>query len=226
MTNNKQSLLIHGFTGGTHELEPLANYLRERDWGCSLPLLPGHGNEHTLQDVTYEQWIWRAEMEAAKLASRYGSFDLVGFSMGGMIASYIANRYPVRKLVLLNAALIYVSPRRFIRTTWEKWKRNEWKQMQQLDKIQNTPVTAVIEFMKCVRDLSSELHHIKVPTLVVQGMSDEVVHPYSAYRIKKRIHNDVYLKTYPKSKHLICLDCESDQVFSDVHHFLSSNDIK
>lgn len=36
---------------------------------------------------------------------------VIGFSMGGLIAAYLAVNYPVKKLVLLSAAAYYVNPK-------------------------------------------------------------------------------------------------------------------
>lgn len=106
-------LIIHGFTGGPHELEPLTDYLQEHtDWHISVPTLPGHGEKLALENVNYKSWIDSAEASLNHLKERYDEIYLIGFSMGGMIAAYLRAKYKVEKLVLLATAGKYLSLKR------------------------------------------------------------------------------------------------------------------
>ncbi len=105
-------LLIHGFTGSPFEVEPLAQSLRSRtDWKIAVPTLPGHGDELSLKGIKHTEWMNHAERELKALLKECDTVYVVGFSMGGLIASYLASLYPVEKLVLLSAAAYYVNPR-------------------------------------------------------------------------------------------------------------------
>src|SRR5690606_40857640 len=102
-------LLIHGFTGGPYELGPLAEYLKEQtDWHIDTPTLTGHGKELQLENTTYKDWITDAENTLRKMTAKYDEIYIVGFSMGGMIAAYLAAKYNVDKLVLLATAGKYL----------------------------------------------------------------------------------------------------------------------
>lgn len=103
-------LIIHGFTGGPHELEPLTSYLQEQtDWHISVPTLPGHGKQLALENVGYKSWIETAEASLKQLKEKYDEIYVIGFSMGGMIAAFLAAKYKVDKLVLLATAGKYLS---------------------------------------------------------------------------------------------------------------------
>ena len=105
-------LCIHGFTGAPDEIEPLVHFLNgHTDWKLVVPTLPGHGEMLELKGVQYGQWISHAEKELEKLLQTCEKVYVVGFSMGGMIASYLAVHFPVEKLVLLSAAAYYVNPK-------------------------------------------------------------------------------------------------------------------
>src|SRR5690606_2315716 len=55
-------LMIHGYTGGPKEIEPLAEFLREQtDWQIEVPVLSGHGEKLQLDEVTYDIWIKESE---------------------------------------------------------------------------------------------------------------------------------------------------------------------
>ena len=57
-------LCIHGFTGAPYEVEPLAQYLKQKtDWNVQSVTLPGHGDELQLKGILYQEWIATAELE-------------------------------------------------------------------------------------------------------------------------------------------------------------------
>src|SRR5690625_5707117 len=95
-------LIIHGYTGSPYEVAPLADHLRaQTDWHIIVPTLPGHGVELELEDVAYEEWLGAAEESLQQLKATHDVIYLFGFSMGGMIAAYLAGNFGVQKLVIL-----------------------------------------------------------------------------------------------------------------------------
>jgi carboxylesterase len=212
-------LLLHGFTGGPFEVQPLADYLQFRGRPCEVPRLLWHG-EHRLdlEKANWMDWVQAAEIEAKQMVEHYGSFDLVGFSMGGLMAAYLSVRYPVRKLVLLNTSIVYVSPGRFIRVVHEDWRSGE---LIPLSKMKSTPLRATWQFTRLVRHLKPELTRVHVPTLIAQGQRDQVIHPHSAKFIYNKLGGQRELKWFPRSKHLICLGEEAQQLFHEVDDFLA-----
>jgi carboxylesterase len=86
-------LCIHGFTGGPFEVQPFADYIEARtDWIVKIPTLPGHGEILSLKNRTAEQWMMEAEIALRELKKEASRIIIVGFSMGGLIAMYLANR--------------------------------------------------------------------------------------------------------------------------------------
>src|SRR3954469_18559583 len=95
-------LFIHGFTGGTYEVQPLITFVKaSTDWSVEVPTLPGHGVTLNLSNVSAESWMMEAELAMRRLQKKVDRVIIVGFSMGGLIALYLSLRYPVSKLVLL-----------------------------------------------------------------------------------------------------------------------------
>lgn len=217
MIASRPCLLLHGFTGGPFEVRPLADYLNARGWVCDAPALPGHeGQLRELHRFPFRSWIQEAEAAAERLTAKYGPIDLVGFSMGGLIAAHVANRFPVRRLVLLNAAVYYVSPSRWVRNAKKVWKGERGRPAKEK---RDTPLGAVIEFMKLVRALKPELACVTTPTFVAQGEQDEVVHPMSAHYIAGQVRGKVSLAMYPRSRHLICMEPDAPLLFRHVESF-------
>jgi carboxylesterase len=216
----KACLLIHGFTGGPFEVSPLADRLRAEGTYCRIPTLPGHGEVHPRHrsHIIWQDWVQAMEVEAKDLSMQYGAFDLVGFSMGGLIAAYIANRFPVRRLVLLNTAVIYVSPGRFLKEMNRRLQAGDWSYY---TKIKGTPIRTTIQFMRLVRQLKPEISRLQLPTFIAQGQQDQIVHPASARYLEKKIAGDKVVHYFPKSRHLICLDVEAEELFDKVERFLN-----
>jgi esterase/lipase len=211
-------LLLHGFTGGPYELEPLADHLQRSGRTCSVPVLPWNGNLLPKTGrVHWTDWVEAADEQARQMSPAGETFDLIGFSMGGMLAAYLASRYPVRKLVLLNAAVIYVSPGHFAREFTERWKRGD---RSSIEKMRGTPIQAAWQFTRLVRHLKPELPKVKVPTFIAQSERDEVIHPQSARYIYGKLTGPRELHFFAKSNHLICLGPEAKDLFVRVERFL------
>lgn len=213
-------LLLHGFTGGPYEVMPLAEHLREQGFHCYVPTLPGHDQDlKGLGAVTWRDWLKAAAREADMLTRQFGEIDVVGFSMGGLISAYLANHFRVRRLVLLNAAAIYLSPYWFI---WDMADRLRCRDWEPLLRIKHTPLPAALQFMKLARYTKlRELPLISVPTLIAQGKRDQIVHPRSAEYIYRQLKGERELIYFPHSRHMICMEQEAPELFAAVGRFLN-----
>lgn len=221
LTNRREpphALLFHGFTGDPSDVEPLTKMLRSHGWHCTAPVLPGHEDGFkNIGSVRWSDWLSKAEEEAAALSRRCSSFTIVGFSMGGLLAAYIANRYPVERVVLLNAAVIYLSPLRYLSYFLEKFRSRDLAHFRRAARI---PRTAVREFIKLASSLRREFRQIKQPTLICQSGRDQIVHPRSARYLQRVIPGETTVVTFPKSTHVICWDVEQLEVVREVERFL------
>jgi carboxylesterase len=95
----------HGFTGTPASMRPWAEHLAAAGFTVRLPLLPGHGT--TWQDTNRTRWPdWYAAIERAyaEVAARCEHVFAVGLSMGGTLATRLAEQHPDRisGLVLVN----------------------------------------------------------------------------------------------------------------------------
>lgn len=224
-------LCIHGFTGSPGEVAPLAEYLRKRtDWMIKTPTLPGHGQRLQLKGITYDQWFRSAEEELQALMERCETVYVVGFSMGGVIAVYLAEKYKIDKLVLLSAAFYYVNPRQLIkdiheiiRDGWRSFRENPLF-IRYKNKIFATPLTAILEFRKLVNEVRPLLPRVRVPALIVQGEKDGIVPPKSARYLYERIGSEKKkLLFLPDSYHHVCYGPDRHILFMEVENFLLEN---
>ena len=98
-------MLVHGFTGAKEDFTDFLEPLAERGWHAVAPDLRGHGaSDHPGDEESYSLAIMAADLLALADALGWGSFVLLGHSMGGMIAQQLLLAHPerVRALVLMD----------------------------------------------------------------------------------------------------------------------------
>lgn len=222
-------LLIHGFTGAPYEVEPLADYFRHHtNWIVSSPILPGHGEQDSLRGITFQQWINTAEAHLQHLLDQCDTVYLIGFSMGGVLAGYLATKYQVDKLVLLSAAIHYIHPIQMLKDIGGmvtdlcrgRLRRNELF-IRYSHKVKRTPFVASLEFRKLVQHLKPSFENVLTPTIILQGKLDGMVPYKTADRIYELIRsNEKQIRLMENSKHLICHGEDRDEVIDAVYHFL------
>ncbi|MGJ7922764.1 alpha/beta hydrolase [Neobacillus sp. LXY-4] len=222
-------LCIHGFTGAPFELAPLVQFLEERtEWRFAVPTLPGHGESLDLKGVRYKDWIDHAEHALNRLMKTCDTIYVIGFSMGGLIASYLATRYPVHKLVLLSAAAYYVNPKQLAvdikEMVLDSFKGNIGNNelfIRYKRKMKETPISATLQFRGLVSKVRPILGEISIPTFIAQGECDGIVPPKSARFLYNQIGAEQKKLIYfQNSKHLICHCEEREQLFAEVLDFL------
>lgn len=225
-------LVIHGYTGGPHEVEPLTTYLKQHtDWGIIVPTLPGHGKTLALQNVSHEKWLMAAEESLKHLKETCNQIYLIGYSMGGMIAAYLAGKFKVDKLVLLATAGKVFSLKQLILDIGEviadglkgDLSENEYY-LRYRRKLGNVPFKANIEFLKLVKYTRTYLKKIESPVFIAQGCKDGIVPLKAANYLDKEIttakQKEIVL--FESSDHLICLGEDKDILNMMVHKFLMS----
>jgi carboxylesterase len=102
-------LMIHGLTGMPGEVRPMGERLAAAGYTVRGVLLPGHGGDLAeLFGMSWHRWADAAEAELLALRARCERVVLVGFSLGGLLALYLAARHKqqVSGLVLLAPAML------------------------------------------------------------------------------------------------------------------------
>lgn len=227
-------LMIHGFSGGPYEILPLANYIKDQtNWIIETPTLTGHGEakELSLKGFKAEHWLMDAEIALRKLIKTVDTVYIAGFSMGGLIALYLAKRYKVEKLVLLSAAARYVAPGQILkdlRIIAEDAKNGHLKENELFKryehKINRVPVSSTIQFMRIVKMVEPYIQSIETSTYIVQGKLDGLV-PYTTaqYLYDQLASEDKYIYYSPNGKHHICFSDDCNEWFQKVLVFLQGN---
>lgn len=95
-------LLLHGFVGSHRDFANLGPALAERGYHVRLARLPGHATRpDDFARQTPETMMQYVSEEYHALKARYPKVIVVGFSMGGTLATLLAEAEPVDGLVLI-----------------------------------------------------------------------------------------------------------------------------
>ncbi|MDD3187266.1 MAG: alpha/beta fold hydrolase [Bacilli bacterium] len=182
MRFRKAVLIIHGFAGGTYDQEFLANYLElDRLLDVYTFTLPGH-DSYTRAKVTKEDWINSAEDHLKMLIKNgYNKIYVIGHSMGGVIATYVASKHKeVKKLVLVAPAFKFLSFSDGTVNVIEIIKQapeliKTYNSDEILSRILKLPIRTVSEFIELVKQYHDSTSDIRIPTLIIQGLNDSIV---------------------------------------------------
>lgn len=183
--HRKAILLIHGFVGGIYDFDDLPNLLEvKRNFDVYTFTLPGH-EKHVVKDVKYDEWMKAADNQIKFLLKHnYKEIYLIGHSMGGVIATHLASKYPqVKKLVLAAPAFRYFYFKdgkvniKGINQTIKGMPSvlKEEGRAKVVERIQKTPITTMLEFTKLVSKYEKDINNITCPILTIHGINDTVV---------------------------------------------------
>lgn len=98
-------LLLHGFSSSPAVYRQLIPTITDYD-AIIAPTLPGHGESiAAFTTVKASEWIAAAEQACQELVKNYRYVDVIGLSLGGLLACHLSQRFDVHHLYLLAPAL-------------------------------------------------------------------------------------------------------------------------
>lgn len=227
MMLRKAVLLIHGFAGGTYDMESLAWKLAKN---LTLDVyeftLPGHGRK---TNCKYTDWI-KATDEKIETLIKYGYSEIyvIGHSMGGVLASYAASKYlEIKKVVLAAPAFKYIGEKENFSIKKTGNIISEYGLSEIIFRgFGRLNISSVTEFKTLVKEYQDTPKKIKVPILIFQGLKDDIVpiksSEYVFDNVKSKIKGLVFLE---KSNHDIFNGSQKGIVNTKIEKFLLYNKI-
>jgi carboxylesterase len=231
-------LLLHGLTGSTFEVQPVAERLAAAGMRCLAPVMAGHGGEpDDLIGVPWTEWVARAARDLARLEGARRTF-VVGCSMGALVACVLAHDAPaqVDGLVLLAPALelqlqgklgALLGRLRLLRrcvvpkTAGSDVLDEEMRRRNPT--LPGVPLAAVAELEKLAAHVDRQLPGVAAPALVIAGAHDHTVTMSGARRLARRIGSGpAELVVLPRSWHLIGIDVERERCAGEALRFLEA----
>lgn len=173
---------MHGFgVRQKDEFTNLINYFS--DYEISIPYLFNLLDE---SDTDWTQWASRAEKVIDDLATQGRRIILVGFSMGGVLATYFSTKPNIEKLILIapafefinlpNAASVLSS---FLEKKVESTIPSKYPEM---------PSSFTLTFTNLVTNCRNSISDINIPTLIFHGTDDDVIMSSSSRKYFKKIN--------------------------------------
>jgi len=231
-------LLLHGLTGSTFELAPVARRLAAAGMRCLAPVMAGHGGSAAdLAGVPWAEWVGKARRDLARLEGARRTF-VAGCSMGALVACALAHDQPARVdgLVLLAPALeltaqgklgallgrapllrCLVLPKRAGSDVGdvEMRARNRC--------LDGVPLSAVAELSALQAHVDRQLPGIAAPAIVIQGARDHTVTVAGARLLARRIGSGpAEVVLLERSWHLVGIDVERDRCADAAVAFLQA----
>ncbi|MDP2909831.1 MAG: alpha/beta hydrolase [bacterium] len=190
-------LILHGWGSNKEKWQKVAEILSQKGFKVVVLDLPGFG-ESQEPDLIWDLDEYALFINEFAKSLGLQSFNLLGHSFGGAVASKYALKYPekINKLFLVGAACIRK----------EKAKRKLFKVLSIFKFIpfarrffyrfivkSDYPQTKGIMrdiYLKCIKeDLSDELEKITAPTIIIWGEKDDITPLSQAKLINSKIKN-------------------------------------
>jgi carboxylesterase len=226
-------LVLHGFTGSPYSMRPLADVLANRGFNVELPLLPGHGT--TVEDLVplrWGDWTTAAAESLDVLAARSRRVAVVGLSMGGGLAVWLAEHRP--ELV----ALVVVNP--FVTPVADEL-RDGGRQLldagiETIDGVVDDiakpggdehgyaqlPLAAAMSLNDGLADLAAGFASVTCPTLVLTSRVDHVVVTENSARLVAGVSGPVEQLWLERSFHVATLDFDADVIEAETSRFVET----
>jgi len=225
-------LLLHGFSGSPLEMVPLGEALSAAGWTVTIARLAGHGTSpKDLARTSWRDWVASALDAYEDLRRRTRRQAIIGLSMGGAIALYLAAREgadavvaistPIRVRPLLAGAARLASRVIPLMPVIIRLSPRDPMALQYRSPYAQIPLGATAELSALLNETVLSLTSLTAPLLVVQGRRDWVIPKDSGPEILARAARApgrlVWLR---RSGHLATLDRDREVLFEEVEGFL------
>ena len=217
--------LIHGYGGGSFELEYLYRYLTDK--GCDVRYIVLDGHEATRAEFAKSTaHTWLASAGGALEVCRRSCDELIviGFSMGGLVA---ANLYPTirpDKIVFVNTPVYYWNLKKISKNIVHDIRIREFSNIQRYVKTSlDKPFSTMIQFQTLLEKSKKQFGKVLCPVLVAQCLEDDTVRAQSAHFIYQRLTGKKYLKLYEGGAHQAFESEVAQTLCQDIYNFAHSN---
>ncbi len=183
---------VHGFgVRKTVEFLPLRTYFEDKGHKVVCVEL---FDQLDLNDTDPQLWLRRAEDGLAQLIAQERKVWLVGFSMGGVIASHLSTLYSVERIVLLAPAFEYLSLQN-VKGAAETVARTIIKKPKPLITTSYPPLPSSFSsvFRNIIALCKDSIEKVDVPILFLHGSDDETIPVRSSENAYTKVPHEMKL---------------------------------
>jgi carboxylesterase len=226
------ALVLHGFTGNPQSMRGLALALADAGFTVEMPLLPGHGTDIAdMVPTRWPEWCEAADDAFTALAARCDSVAVVGLSMGGSLAVWLAEHHP--EVAALSVVNPLVTPpdtatAGFIEAMIEGGDETApgiGSDIAMEGSVESAypelPLRAALSLFEGVEEVEAKLGSVTCPVLVFTSKQDHVVDPGSSDVLVERVKGPVEQVILERSYHVATLDYDKDEIEARTVEFLS-----
>lgn len=193
-------IYLHGFASSPSSTK--AKHLRDRFAELGIDLKTPDLNQGDFSHLTITRQIAQI---AAELPANSAPVTLIGSSLGGLTAAWLAQQYPqIQRLVLLAPAFEFLAHwlRQLGEQKLKQWQLEQYLQVYHYGEERSLPLS--YNFLLDAAKYQEDRLLRSVPTLILHGVGDEVI-PIEASRNYARLHPEVKL-----------VELNSDHALGDV----------
>jgi carboxylesterase len=213
-TESKAILLLHGFSSSPAVFRHFYPHLCHYRY-IYAPTLRGHGQSiQNFSQATAQDWLLQVEDILTELCQHFETVDVLGLSLGGLLAAYLCPKFPIHHLYLLAPALALCSPISLLQQTAKIAKnlgffalRNRGGCVYQSDESELAyrwlPVNTVLEILELIQNYPE--HSWNTPSTVFLGRKDPVVDS-SKVAQKLQTHPNLRTVILEQSAHVLPID--------------------
>jgi carboxylesterase len=225
-------LVLHGFTGNPGSMRSIAERCANAGYSVELPRLPGHGT--TVEDMittTWADWSKTAEEAYDVLSARCDKVAVLGLSMGGGLAAYVAEVRPsVAGCVLINplvkppVAELLDGLAQLLDAgleTIESIGSDIKKEGGYEGSYDATPLAPAKTLFEGIATVQANLSNITAPILLLSSREDHVVTPDNGDEVVEKVAGPVERVWLENSFHVATMDNDQELVESLAIDFLA-----
>lgn len=235
-------LMLHGFVGSRIDFAGLGERLAEKGFYVRMTRLPGHGTTPIDFSKQSADDLYAATVaEYATLRSRFDTIYVVGFSMGGALATLLAAEYPVDRLVLVAPYFkvtyywYYVLPPavwnrllspvvHYVPKTESFIRVNKRESVEHMYSYRNVPTqgAATLEQLGKRARQPETLAKVTSPVLVLHAYGDEAASPAAMVQAFERLGSQSKRIRWfsEKINHHILWDYEGEEAADEIVDYL------
>lgn len=199
---------VHGFgVRRSHEFDEFKLYFEDLAYTVIIPEIYDQTN---INDINISDWLSRVETPLKALIQDNKPVCVIGFSMGGVIASYLASKYKIERLVLLAPAFEYITVKAILDTV-EGVARNIIKKPELIPSdYPPLPDSFIPSFREIVSLYKDSIKQISCPVILFHGTNDET--------IPLRSSENAFESIYHLNKRLFILKNVNHRILDDVNY--------
>ena len=220
--HDRALLLLHGFSSSPAVYRHLLPKLPSYD-AIHCPALPGHGQSIAAFSIAKaDEWLSTAERACEALINDYQTVDVMGLSLGGLLACHLSQRFRLNHLYLLAPALklklnmtLALKTAQILHWLGFKTLRNRAGNLcsPRYGELayRQLPITTIIEILTLVQEF--QFVPPTCPTDLFLGSFDEVVDSTFVAKAFENVPNCT-IHWLKNSAHVLTLDHDLDEIIA------------